>query len=152
MNKIKIALISAVSLGCGVVIGYKSCQKLILTMVHDKEHMKGIIGPILEREIGKDKLERMGKIYCEKEPRVRSEDVIFQERGEAEAVLDSLCQLINDYGHATVADLDDLIGNIGIFKNNQRGWTELKDVQIKQIIHGYIIELPASQPIEEKGE
>ena len=149
MNKIKIALISTISLGCGVVIGYKACQKLILTMVNDTEYMKKIVTPILEKEFGKDRFERMAKAYYQ-QPEVRSEDVIFQERGEAEAVLDSLCKIINDYGFATVADLDELIGNIGTFKNNQRGWTELKDVQIKKIIHGYIIELPTSQPIEEK--
>lgn len=69
-NLTKRIILSTVTLGCGTVIGWKLCKAAIISMLHDKEFMEKAVGDILgkmEKKIGKEKLERMAKIYFEEE-------------------------------------------------------------------------------------
>jgi hypothetical protein len=66
-NGIKLAIVGTVTLSLGVIIGFKSCQKLISVMLDDKDYVEKIANEVLVKKIGKEKLERMAKIYYEKE-------------------------------------------------------------------------------------
>ena len=70
-------------------------------------------------------------------------DVIFESRGEAEEVLSSLVDIVNDYEIATVADFYDLVGITGSFTDNKYGWDNFQGVNVSRARGGgYIINLP----------
>lgn len=70
-------------------------------------------------------------------------DVIFESRGEAEEVLSSLVDIVNDYEVATVADFYDLVGITGSFTDNKYGWPSFQGVTVSRARGGgYIINLP----------
>jgi len=69
-NLTKSIILGTVTLGCGAVIGWKLCKAAIVSMIHDKEFREKAAGDILvevEKKIGKEKLERMAKIYYERD-------------------------------------------------------------------------------------
>lgn len=78
------------------------------------------------------------------------DEMIFDDKGEAEEVLDSLCNLIEEYGNCTVADYYNAIGKTSTFTDNKWGWTTLADSRTKRVQGGYIIDLP--RPISLKKE
>ncbi len=70
-------------------------------------------------------------------------DVIFESRGEAEEVLSSLVDIVNDYEIATVADFYDLVGITGSFTDNKYGWSNFQGVTVSRARGGgYVINLP----------
>lgn len=85
-------------------------------------------------------------------PRDRSgmtyDDVVLETRGEAESVLDTLGDIIDQYGFATIGDLYDLVGITAPYTTNKYGWTDLRGANIKRTMDGgYAIEMPRSIPI-----
>jgi hypothetical protein len=73
-------------------------------------------------------------------------EFVLEDRGEAEAVLDELYQLLENYGTATVADLYQMVGITGSFTDNKWGWDNLKGADIRRAGRdGFQIILP--QPI-----
>lgn len=89
-------------------------------------------------------------------PRTRNgydyEDVIFKNRGEAEAVLSRMDEIVATYGVVSVLDFYDLSGidDEGIVKytDNKYGWTDIRNATIVRIRDGgYIIKLPRALPI-----
>ena len=144
-NLTKRIILGTVTLGCGTVIGWKLCKAAILSMINDKEFMKKTVGDFLEREIGEEKLERMAKIYYERDT---TPEVIFSKRSEAEEVLTQMLSLMEKYNMVTVADFNDLIGQTSTIQDNKLGWTDLKNTAIKRVYTGYLFELPEPQSIQ----
>ncbi len=144
-NLTKSIILGTVTLGCGTVIGWKLCKAAILSMINDKEFMKKTVGDFLEREIGEEKLERMAKIYYERDT---TPEVIFSKRSEAEEVLTQMLSLMEKYNMVTVADFNDLIGQTSTIQDNKLGWTDLKNTAIKRVYTGYLFELPEPQSIQ----
>ena len=66
-SRTKMVILGTITFSCGMFIGFKVCKAIILSMVNDKEYMKSKIVPILEKHISIEKLDRMAKIYYEKE-------------------------------------------------------------------------------------
>jgi hypothetical protein len=76
------------------------------------------------------------------------DEVILDTREEANDVLEALDDAIKEFGVATVADLYDLVGITGNFTDNQWGWTDLREANIRLISGGkYLINLPSTDPI-----
>ena len=75
-------------------------------------------------------------------------EIILPNRGEAEVVLDTLNDVINNYTEATVADLYDALGVTPAFTDNQWGWTNLRDAGVTRVREGWLLNLPKPQPIE----
>lgn len=75
------------------------------------------------------------------------DDVILDNRGEAEEVLSRLDELIETYGIASVADLYDLVGISGNYTDNKYGWTDLRNAQVLRVREGYLIKLPKAIPL-----
>jgi len=144
-NLTKSIILGTVTLGCGTVIGWKLCKAAILSMINDKEFMKKTVVDFLEREIGEEKLERMAKIYYERDT---TPEVIFSKRSEAEEVLTQMLSLMEKYNMVTVADFNDLIGQTSTIQDNKLGWTDLKNTAIKRVYTGYLFELPEPQSIQ----
>lgn len=90
--------------------------------------------------------------YISRESKVRSgfrcDDVIFDNRGEAETVLFRMNELIDNYGMATVADFYDLAGLTGEYTSNNYGWTNIRSAEVVRARDGYIIKMPKAMPID----
>ena len=70
-------------------------------------------------------------------------DYIFESKGEAMEVLDTLTELIDVYDQASVNDFYDAIGVTGDFTDANYGWTELGGATIRRVRGGgYILDLP----------
>jgi hypothetical protein len=81
-------------------------------------------------------------------PRHSRDDFILSSREEAELVLERMNDIIDTYEVVSVADLNDLVGFPTSYIDNKWGWIYLGDVQIRQIREGYLIDLPAAEPIQ----
>ena len=78
----------------------------------------------------------------------RSDDIIFDNRGEAEIVLSRMDELIDTYGIVTIADLYDLAGVTGDYTTNNYGWTNIRSAEVVRARDGYIIKMPKAMPID----
>ena len=78
----------------------------------------------------------------------RSDDIIFDNRGEAEIVLSRMDELIDTYGIVTIADLYDLAGVTGDYTTNNYGWTNIRNAEVVRVRDGYIIKMPKAIPID----
>lgn len=82
-------------------------------------------------------------------PGYNCEDVALPNRGEAEEVLDRLCEMIETYKFARVADFYDLVGVTCDYTANKYGWTNLSSAEIVRTRDGdYIIRFPRAYPID----
>ena len=76
-------------------------------------------------------------------------DIIFDTRGDAESVLDSMNDVIDQYGVVSVGDLYDLSDvSIDNYMANKYGWTDLTRAEVVRVRDGYIIKLPRALPIK----
>jgi hypothetical protein len=80
------------------------------------------------------------------EPRSRAihkfDDVIFDTRGDAEEVLTTLIDMIDEYGAASVADFYDACGLTAEFTDNKYGWDNLSRSTVEHVRQGYILVMP----------
>lgn len=77
----------------------------------------------------------------------RFDDIILESRGEADEVLSQLDSLIETYGYATIADLNDLLGRSGEYTDNKYGWTNLRSADAVRTRDGYMLKLPKATVI-----
>ena len=75
------------------------------------------------------------------------DDFVFENKGDAEMVLDQMLELIDLYGQVTVNDFFDLIGKTGDFTDDRWGWRNLANASTKRVSGGYIIILPRVQAL-----
>lgn len=69
-------------------------------------------------------------------------DLIFNNRGDAEVVLERMYELLDHFDAVSVADLFDLAGESCNYTDNKYGWTNLDDARVQAVRDGYIIQLP----------
>ena len=68
-------------------------------------------------------------------------NIILDTRGDAEEVIASMEDLVRDYGEATVADLNSLVGVTGRgFVDNKWGWTDCRDFHVSRSGRGYVLD------------
>lgn len=75
------------------------------------------------------------------------DDVILDNRGEAEEVLSRMDELIDTYGIVSVADFYDLVGITGKYTDNNYGWTDIHSAKVVPVRDGYLIKLPRALPV-----
>lgn len=75
------------------------------------------------------------------------DDVILETRGEAEAVLSRMDEIMEEYQIVRVADLYDLVGVTGEHTDNKYGWTNIRNAEIERVRDGYRIKMPRALPI-----
>lgn len=76
------------------------------------------------------------------------DDILFDSRGDAEAVLSSMEDIIAQYGVVSVGDLYDLaeISTHNYMVNNY-GWTDLRHASTVAVRGGYMLKLPRALPL-----
>ena len=74
--------------------------------------------------------------------------ILFDNRGEAEAVLSAMDDIIDQYGIVSVLDMYDLAGYTTTNYAAQRyGWTDIHTASVARVSDGYVIRLPRAMPI-----
>jgi hypothetical protein len=76
------------------------------------------------------------------------DDIILDNRGEAEDVLSRMDELISTYGLVSVADLYDLVGVTGNYTDNKYGWTDIRSASVIRVRDGYMLKLPKALPLD----
>jgi len=129
--------------------------------------VKGSIEVLLRGEVKGRRTGRGGKSYVRydkvsyrnerderREPSARNrshhdfDDILLDSRGEAEEVLSTLVDLVEDYEVASVADLYDLVGIESTFVDTKYGWTNLSRASISRVRDGYLIDLPQAKLLD----
>lgn len=76
------------------------------------------------------------------------DDLSFDYRADAMAVLDCLQEALDRYGQVTVADFYDAAGQSCEFTDHDYGWINLSTAYIDRTRDGYVIKLPRALPID----
>lgn len=74
--------------------------------------------------------------------------ILFDKRGDAEAILENMLDILNNYGFVTVADLHDLTGLDCVYTDNNYGWNNLNDACVIRVRNGYALKLSRPTPIK----
>ena len=76
------------------------------------------------------------------------DDIVFESRGDAEKVLDSMNDIISQYGVVSVLDLYDLADvSTDNYAANKYGWTDISGCKAIRVRDGYILKLPRALPL-----
>ena len=91
--------------------------------------------------------------YSVSEPRGKTtrfdlDDIIFETRGEAEAVRMQMNEIIDVYDAVSVADLYDMVDLTAPFTGNKYGWTNIRNAEVVRVREGYILKLPRPSVIK----
>lgn len=83
-------------------------------------------------------------------PRFDYNDILFESRGEAEAVLRAMWGSIEDYGYVSIADMYDMADlTAPPFTSVKYGWTDLREAHVVRTFDGaYIIKLPRAEQLK----
>lgn len=135
-------------------------KKLISDIVKDGIEMVlyGGVGGGSRRDSGRSSVSYR-KYYDERrddrgsrETRARSrfdyDDIVFETRGDAEAVREQMECVIDRYGFVTVADMYDLADLTQPYTSNKYGWYNLHSADVVRVRDGYILKLPKAEPID----
>ena len=83
-------------------------------------------------------------------PRTRLDydEVVLEDRVDAETVLDTLRDILDRYKRVSAADLYDAVGVSCPYTYNSIGWTSLDTAKVERINNGYLIDLPRPAPLD----
>lgn len=76
------------------------------------------------------------------------DEIVLDQRSEAEEVIDRLFDLVSRYDSATVADLYELVGLASSHTDHKWGWTNLQGAGVSRIRGGYLLDLPEPEPLD----
>lgn len=77
------------------------------------------------------------------------DEIVFETRGQAEAVIDGMEDILRRYPVVTVGDLYDLAGvTTHNYMVNKYGWTDIRIAEAIRVRDGYIIKMPKPMPID----
>lgn len=91
--------------------------------------------------------ERTDNHYIRSKVGYEFDDVILESRGEAEAVLHQMDEVVSTYGVVTVADLYDMVGITGRYTDNKYGWTDIRSAEPIRVRDGYLLKMPKAMPL-----
>lgn len=94
-----------------------------------------------------DRDDRYDRAY-ERSRRSYYDELIFDNRGDAEKVLDGLEGALDRYDFVTIADLYDLAGENPVHTDYKYGWRSLRNAGVIRRSDGYALDLPRPIPID----
>jgi hypothetical protein len=74
-------------------------------------------------------------------------EIIIPSRGEAETVIERMCDLVATYDNVSVADLYELLGLPCSPIDNKWGWTYIGNADVRQVRQGFLLVLPPVQEL-----
>lgn len=75
------------------------------------------------------------------------DDIVLQNKSDAEAVLDAMYDILNMYEQVRVTDLYELVGKTGRYTDNAYGWRSLRGSDIVKVYDGWLLRLPKVVPL-----
>lgn len=76
------------------------------------------------------------------------DEIIFDNRGDAEAVLSAMDDIIDQFGVVSVLDLFDLAEvSTTNYAAQRYGWTDIRSASVVRVRDGYVIKLPRALPL-----
>ena len=112
-----------------------------------KDHRKhGKSSPKISYKDYYDSKNDRGRNY-EIRDRFDYDDLEFDSRGEADAVLTGMLETIDQYGVVSVADMYDMADVTAPYTGNRYGCTSLRNAEVVRVRNAYIIKLPKAKPI-----
>lgn len=86
--------------------------------------------------------------YSGSRSRFDYDDIIFESRGEVEAVREQMGDVIETYGYVTVADLYDMAELTAPHTANKFGWTSVRNADVVRVRDGYVLKLSRPSAID----
>jgi hypothetical protein len=74
--------------------------------------------------------------------RFDSDEVLLASREEADDLLQAMYEIFDQYNAVTVSEFLELAGLPDEYTDQNYGWQNLRDVQVRRVRDGYVIELP----------
>ena len=78
--------------------------------------------------------------YRDRNRQYSYDDILLDDRGEAEEVVSTMEDLVRKYGEASVADLCSLVGVNSKHTDQKWGWTDSRDFSYRRSGRGYILD------------
>ena len=75
-------------------------------------------------------------------------EIIIPTRPEADAVLEGLFAILEEYDVVSVSDLYEMTGVTSHFTDRKWGWTDLRGSDIHRIREGWLLDLPRPEVID----
>ena len=76
------------------------------------------------------------------------DDIVFDNRGEAEAAKQQMMDLIDRYGIVTVGDLYEMANQNAPYTAQKYGWIDVRSAETVRVRDGYKLKLPRAVPID----
>lgn len=70
------------------------------------------------------------------------DDIIFDDRGDAELVLAQMDDILQHFDSVSVAELFEMTGLSSNYTDNKYGWTDLRGASVRRVRNGYVLDLP----------
>lgn len=128
-----------------------AAKKLVSDIVTNGVNML-LYGEIKNKKGNSSKVS-YSRYYDDRSPVVRNnfdyDEIIFETRGDAEAVLDAMYDILNQYKVVSVAELYDLASiTTHNYTCNNYGWVDLRGSSVVRVRDGYILKLPRALAID----
>lgn len=82
-------------------------------------------------------------------PMVKPTDVVIPDRGQAELALDSITDVLKQYGACSLGTFFEIVGvPSNGYTDYQYGWKSLYGVTIKSTAGGYYLDMPRAMPLQ----
>jgi hypothetical protein len=75
------------------------------------------------------------------------DEVILPDRNEANDVLESMGNVIDEHGCVSVADFYEMLGERPNHVDAKYGWFDLRNARVRRVNNGYLLELPRPEPL-----
>jgi hypothetical protein len=76
------------------------------------------------------------------------DDIIMSTREEAESVIDELRDIVEQYGHASIRNLYELVDEKPHSTDENWGWFDLRHASVRRVSNGYLLNLPKTIPLD----
>ena len=77
------------------------------------------------------------------------DNIVLDNKGDAELVLSTMDDIIDSYGEVSVAALYELVGLKSRYTDNNYGWINLGNAKVTRVIDGYLLDLPRAVPLKD---
>lgn len=76
------------------------------------------------------------------------EDILFESNAEAEKVLLTMCDMLDEYDFVTRGNFYELVGESTAPSDFRWGWDNLRSARVERVRNGYIIKMPREVAID----
>ena len=86
--------------------------------------------------------------YEERDKRVDYRNIVVRYREDAEEIIDRMREAIDLYNQVSIAELYRLVDLPSAYTDNNWGWTDPRDIGIKRVSSGYLIDVAEARYLE----